>query len=404
MDFSGGFLTKIAKSNYATGVEHFIAHDGTVKISAVIVRKRGKLLKIISRGTFDSIESFEDSIKNIYPVYMSIDGRIVLHKEQLSQNAGNGKTDPLPDMNDSELLAQTVIVGKKNSIVSYIRRNSLDALLSSFYVRGYYLHSVTLGPLSCVGMADASGGEKVVKLPYYDLQLSADGIESIHKRDFFNEDQFLSIGDENIESAFLVPFFNTVIHFGGQGLQSLPVESIKNNKREFLFKSILSRAGLPIIAGFFLILLCNFLAYENLHSKNMEMVSFLEKLRPEIEKFDSLNRQIAVSDKFNLQVTTGTMNMMAYYSDRIAGSIPGGLRLLQMSIAPPEKRVPGRSQPEFRSDIISITGLAESSLSVNVWISLLKEFSWIADIQLLNFSDDGKGMSEFSMEIRISEQ
>ena len=127
MDLLRGIIVALTQSNYATGIEHFVRTDGTMQISVVIVRKRGQSLKIITKNTFDSLEELAGGITDKYPVYVSIDGKVVLHKELSSEKSDSNGAGMVPDINDPGLLSQTVVVSEKTSFVSYVRETVIEA-------------------------------------------------------------------------------------------------------------------------------------------------------------------------------------------------------------------------------------------------------------------------------------
>ena len=101
----------------------------------------------------------------------------------------------------------------------------------------------------------------------------------------------------------------------------------------------------------------------------------------------------------------GPIPLMAFYSDRLAGSIPEGISLVRYDTCSTcKKDARSRSTIIPCKILLLVNGIAVSSISVNTWIRLLREFEWIEEVKLLIFSDYGKGMSDFSLEISIVKQ
>ncbi|MCX6232977.1 MAG: hypothetical protein NTZ33_15715 [Bacteroidetes bacterium] len=177
-----------------------------------------------------------------------------------------------------------------------------------------------------------------------------------------------------------------------------------NLKSRFLYNRYFKLVQRTAIFLFFTLLLINFLIFKMISQKNTSVnVEYLQldKLK---SKEDSLRRIINEQEKKNTNVGNKTNFFLSILTDRIASTIPEGIKLSEINVNPSKFL---REQKVFRFDFdkILVNGYADNSYLLNQWLKLLENKSLITKSNVITYKQEsGLSNGYFELEFYYNNQ
>ncbi len=351
-----------------------------------------------------------DSIKNIAfntnPVCITLNGKGILHKKiTVAENDDDEYilNQLLPGANIKDFYLQKVVAHNNTLFVSAVRKQTVDKVLELFQADGKNIIQLTLGPFQ-VGCL----------LPF--LQLGEDTVTihaANHKIDYANniishysktEDPFIgtyTIGSETIASEYLIPFASGMaILLDSQ--TSDEIDFVTENTAEQYQKNIFNFSLKAILSFVFVLLLINFLFFNQLYKKNTRLKVAVTTNIQGADRLKQLKDDVSKKELFLKQAGWFEASKTSFYADRIIALMPQELKLRELSVYPPDKEKNKIAQNEinFQNKRIFIKGITQKSSIVNLWIDSLKTLEWANEVKIENYyldNQNGFGIFEVSV-------
>jgi hypothetical protein len=401
---SGGLINSITRVNRSTGLEVVLHPDGGITLNYVGIIKQGGLICVEKAERFYAVADFAKVVDKKYPVYISFDGKGVLHRENSGTKTGYEIGDYNGRSTEPDVVEQTILLNDGSEIKSYTRMDRIAELSDALMAHGYYVFQIMLGPFACGVIAETDNPEATITTPRYELQYAGGVLTSFSKRgDSFAQSSFVVEGKE-INLDFLIAFANAVCHFAGMADSGIGYPPLKIREEEFRYKNLIEKLRLPFLLCCFMVLVINYLIYERYRASNVQMRNELARDTSVIEEYEKLASLFEQKEKYLVSSGFRERTLISYYSDRIAGTIPDGLKITRMTFAPEEKKSSGSSVVSYQNGIIMIFGVTESGIALNGWIQALKKFSWVAEVRMLGYTNTGDDLADFNIEIKMSEK
>ena len=160
--------------------------------------------------------------------------------------------------------------------------------------------------------------------------------------------------------------------------------------------------GFSMVSLFFLVVMINLFvsnAYEKTHNELQFKVNGKKKY---VEELASLNEELKIKEQFVQSSGVARASKISYYTDQIALSVSEAIQLNQLFVNPLEKRINKAEDINFNYNSIKITGTVSRSIELNNWVKTLKNYGWVADINIISFIQDNyKKAGEFEIEVSI---
>ena len=368
----------------------------------VSVKKRGPIISVITTERFDSISEFAKVADRRYPVYLSFDGKGILHRNTASSAEATGIKDRSAPMTNPDILEQTVPLINGSQIRTYTRKEKIDEVTGQLQEYGFQVFQVILGPFACSAVADTGGEDARIRTENYYLVYSNRVLVSMAMSDALEMESIFTVDSMDVSIGFLVAFSNAICHFTGLFFEPLSYTDFKKTREEFCYKSLNAIVRLPFLAACFIILLGNYLLYKHYRSENLNMRNELAGNSEEIDRYEKLTILMKQKEEYFSSSGYHERSLISFYADRMAAELPEGLKLKRLTFFPETKKSPGSTAVLFQNEIIHISGNAVSGMSIHAWITALKEFRWVAEVKMLGYSDSGHGLADFVIQINLA--
>ncbi|MDX9928264.1 MAG: hypothetical protein RBS37_00250 [Bacteroidales bacterium] len=397
-----GLIQSVTRGNRSNGLEAVFQPDGGVILNYVGIKKQGGVICVEKAEQFHTVADFLKVADKKYPVYLSYDGRGVLHRQYSASKADYDIGDLHVRSSETDVVEQTVNLNDGSMIKSYTRRDRVAELLDELTVNGYYVFQIILGPFACRVLAETDNLEGSITIPGYRLQYTGGILTGFTRtEDYYTKSSFMVEGKE-ISLDFMIAFANSVCHFQGITESGIDYPLLSIRTEEFRYKNMIGRLKLPFLICCFVALVLNYLIYERHRTSNAKMRNELAGEALVIKGYERLASILDQKERYLSSSGYYERTLISYYSDRIAGSIPDGLKITRMTFSPEDKKVPGVSDVTYTDEIIKIFGFTESGIALNRWIQSLNEFEWIEDVRILGYSNQGNDPADFNIEIKMS--
>jgi hypothetical protein len=394
----------IIKGSKSAGLDIWITPDDKLEINVVVISSLRNKINILYKKSISSIEELPSVLSANLPIYLSIDGKGILHKIVDSQNNGPLLDALLPNANKNDFIIQHTVLEEKRELISLIRNEKLEEILLKINEYGFNILKIYLGPFSLVGILQFSEVESMLLVPYYKVLIKNNSIDGFERNSDSTPDFSIDIESENLSSAFIVPFSNSLQHFIENSTILIDYPKIIEQKGNYQFRRLFQITILLFALFLFVSLFINFLLFEHCQQKNNLLVSQIGTNREIFNKIEREKSLISSREEFLKTNKIRNRSYLAYFSDRFAKEVPVGITLGRLNIFPLQKQVASKEIPiSFQNGRILIIGSTYNSSCLNLWITDLKKYSWINEISIKNYTDNGSGPASFELDIDLKE-
>jgi len=380
----------------------WIRQDDGLEINIIVLRV-GKQITILKTKSVTSIEAIKSVIPDNLPVYLSIDGKGILHKILDPKTCGSSIINEfLPNADKNIFNIQSVALDENSKIFSIIRNEKLEEIILDIKNSGFNIINVYLGPFSITSIAQFSEKESEIFVPYYRVKFKGNSIEGFDKNTNSVPEFKIDIGSQSLYSLFIVPFSNALGHFIESAAINSDYVKISEHKENYRFRRLFKIISIGYILLIFLSLLVNFSLFDYYRQKNNFIASRIGSNQEVFNKIGELKKLILTKEEFLKYNNVLTKPLFAYYSDRIAKDIPLGITINRLIIYPLQKSITRDTPFQFNFGKIQILGSVANSNYLDTWINKLKINSWIKAVSIKNYVDPGDDHAKFELEIVLN--
>jgi len=374
------------KRRNIVGVDYNTSSDEYV-LSYCHVEKSYKKIKLKSFGQ-ETTETLKKKSKR-KDIHLNISGKLVLYK-QISVS---------DDTNEKNIISKVIPAGKEQEFYyqlsdvagktwcAVIRRDNLQEIIDNFKEQKLNVINVSLGPLSSAVFKEVIDTND---LTTSSSQIHSEGeVVTISKR---KEDQDADqlIDGHNV-SNYHVNAFATALSYhveSGTSYGSMPI--IEANWTESRYDQMKLILGGMFVMVMSVVILSNFF----LRSSYEEALVDLNMVNAQSEdSYQQLTaRQMELSNKKNLLIQNGMdrAGVAAYFSDRIASTVPIGVNLLELDIKPLNKTLKDGERSNFIKENVLVTGVSPNSADLNKWTVLLHGLEFVNEVTINNYSQSDR--------------
>ena len=393
----------IIKGQKCAGIHINLLSANKYDISMLVLKKTKSTIEVEKTiNKLSSIQEITNHITASIPVILSIGGRGIIHKEAEKENGEVNWLQLFPNTQKKDFYSQSFDIADNNSYFSIIRKELVDNILQEFKMHKIFIVDFFLGPVSINQIIPFLNSDKL-KIPNYLIDINKDnkliqnfkytGSADDNEIDYFIE-------NEKIQSDVLIPYANAISYYIGVENISTDIEKIEFEKKEFIYKQLVSILFFGFLGILFLILLINFILFDTYKNKKNGAAVQLAHNKELINRLEKLQKDLKVKEEIINNADILSSTKWSYYADRIAISLPSKISLTEMVINPLSKKVEPGNEVLFIKNIIEISGKTSSSIYLNDWIKILNQEDWISDIEIINFTQENKySAGEFSIKV-----
>lgn len=401
-------LDALLKSKSSAGVEFNFQSGGSIAIHCAILRKEKNSVQLASGSVAAEIKNLKEIIPSDAPVFISINGKGIIHKKISVSENDTDKTllhKVLPNAGENEFYIQKSKAGGNEIFVSIIRKETADNILRDLAAIGLHVAGCSLGPFSVNSILPLMNGDNSL----YDLKFSGhklsvvDGkINLFELMDTNGAGERIKVGADEIPGSQLISFASALQYFvGDQAMANIPF--VKNAKEDYRQKRIFKTAGASALVFFFILLLANYFLFTSFSNSYNELNQKVQMNTNLLAGFEKMRTEISDKEKFLEQTGLLDPSKTSYYADQVAVDLPLSIQLTQLNIYPlVRKNMADDNDLSFTSHSIQIKGNSDKSTELNEWIKILRQKNWVKNVSVLNYSQDAsKKTGDFNIEVTI---
>jgi hypothetical protein len=396
---------KLIKGQAAFGVEliYNTKENFTLIVIELISNKGG--IEVSNKYIDITLEELAKKNTKNRPVYFSIGGKGVIHKKVKAEDHVQGQellNQVLPNASIKDFYLQKVKIEGFEWWVSVVRRDVVDKLIKQVERLKLFGIQMYLGPFvleNTIPLLDKMS----VSTTSHELIMEKNSIIQMDSLGSVSNGEEYNIEGEIINSHELIAFGTAFSHFvPPTKIVAISSKKIEETKEEYLHKNKLLAVGLSMISLFFIVVMINLVvanAYEKTHNELQFKVNSKKKYVVELA---NLNEELKIKEQFVQNSGVARASRISFYADQIALSVSKAIQLDQLFINPLEKRITKAEDINFNYNNIKITGTVSRSIELNNWVKVLKQYDWVADIDIISFIQDNfKTAGEFEIEVTI---
>lgn len=390
----------LVKGSKALGVDLYINSDGSFDIRCMVLNRHKNKISIENKFTgLKQINDIQDKSLKGLPVCLSIDGKGVLFKRVEKNNKQKLINQILPNAKESDFFLQKLNSSDNFMFVAAIRKEILDSLIELFNKINVFITHLYIGPFALMNIVEIIGVDDFYT-NHYKVKTEESNIISIEK---INEIKLVSykIGDDEFYSDELQVYTSGLgffIDFSDEDIFEKVIES----KSEFLYKQLFTIAGWFALAFFFVLLMTNYLFF-NQYNKKLNSINFRYNQNLEmIKKLDTLKSEYNLKEQYFVSSGFLDASEQSYFADRIANSVPTKIQLTSLNINPLDGKFKNDKPLNFLMGKIRVSGSVTQSIILNNWVKKLKDLDWIKQVTIVDYIHESmENPAVFELEIDI---
>lgn len=386
------FLNGISKLAGLT--VHLTGRDSMV-YNVVLVEKKKQKLIITDRKQAMNADQVQNFIPRNCPVLVNIEGWGVLVKKANFNDEGELTGNLVPNPDDFQIFTY-----RQGNIgfAAVIRNEHFNVMFEQITQFPFEIAGISCGPFAIGDLIEILNLDGNVIAGNWNLEVTNGFIEEIIVLPE-NVSVGYKLGDDIITSVYL-PAFAQVVQFysGVYGKEFFNIELLK----EVAYKRLSVVVGWAILLFLLGGLFVNYFWFDKL-SKDYNAISSEYSLN------ESILKQLKVAEE-ELKQTEDLMekgglvgsSSFAFFSDQLASCLPNGIILTRMELLPLKGKMMAGKEIQFEDQTIIIEGETYETLFIDRWINNLKKESWVRDIRLDSYFNDGDNEpSVFKMTIKL---
>jgi Tfp pilus assembly protein PilN len=402
----------IFKSKTAAGLEVILLPDGNHQLHLVTLKKqKSTLLREIQREALSSFNEVQQLLDSKTPLILIINGKGIVHRKVSSSENDTPATllnKLLPNAHVEDFVIQKTPVNTTEVFVSVIRLNVLTDLIQELVKNK--LTNITacfLGPFVITTLLPLLSNDQInneqLLISNFRLQIREQQITSIETiTDGTNEQ--LRIGEDLLPQQLVIPFAGALSYFTGNTDDVFNSVLLNELKEEFHQKQKFELRGWILLVATFIILIINYLFFNNYWSKNKEMNAQLELTQVAMQRYEKLKTEFDQKKQFLEQNGLLENSRTSYYADQLSKELPASMQFTGLEIHPLKKKKTGEDDKGFlfENKLIRVTGNCQRNTELNEWMKKIKKQNWVEDVVLSNYKqDNAKENGFFLVEIKL---
>jgi Tfp pilus assembly protein PilN len=387
-------------SRTAAGLHIEIRKDNSIVGYCCVLEKKKGQVKIKKQFSVSNLDELPTKLPVKTPLFIIVNGKGVVHKK-IQENKSTDIKDivhsVLPSANVDDLFVQTCD-GKDGRFVSFVRKNIPDKLVREIHKQQYSILKLYLGPYKLNTILPVlKTDEHELSLSFFLLKIKNSGLSDF---EVLPESQYQDISmpldNEQINDKYVLPFAAALNYFLPRDDDDVRFyQDIIQDAGDFSFRILLKPFMVAVLILFFTVLLLNYFIFSNFQNKYNEL-SFRNAQKTNlIRQISELEQELDTKQALIAGTGLSSSPRLSFYADRIAASLPPGIRLTDLNIRPLSKKLEPNEKAVFESYRIRINGVSKKSGDFSRWVKSLQEKEWVMDIRIIERSQKDLGSSTF---------
>jgi len=318
----------------------------------------------------------------------------------LTRFSSEDRSTLFEEIEEEEFYLQKTISKGGWMIQSACRKSAIDPILQQIELEKRFVLDVSLSP---------------VAIPVLENLLSEVSICSGHYRFIFQEGQLRSIKEEKTQlckdeiikdiriggqklQMDEAPHLAAIVHYFQEGPAHLSI--LKSQSTQSKFFKRFRMTAIFSLAGFFVLLLLNFLFYSHARTRLSDMQNNGESNLALVKMIEAKQSEIREYQDLRVTGSSSPEETYAFYLEEIAGNRPGGIWFNSLVVHPCTNRKEHGKALMLDPSVLILKGAARDPVSLNTLIESLESLDWIQDIELVSYENSIE-MKNASFELTI---
>jgi Tfp pilus assembly protein PilN len=404
-------ISSLLKAPHAAGLRIKIMKSGQLILQLVTIAKKKKEIEILKVGeVFHSIQTLPVDQASQLPLFISLDGKGVLHKSlEITTTTTNAELvgKMLPNAHPKDFYLQRSAINEHKAWVSMARKELVDGLLQQLNELGWYPHDFLLGNFSLLTASTALEKEQQ-PAAFIDeevhMELNDKGFVALTSTKDEYLPQRFSISGKTLDTPALVAMGNAIQYYLPNPYIHRPVyATVTEHANDFFHKRLFSKLGWTALGTFMMVLLINFLTFDHYSTKHQEVATTVRQNEAMLVQLQQLRSELQA--KKNFIAASGFVNAssISYFADQLALTLPKSIKLQQIVINPPIKKRKEGEPISFEFNEIRVVGITNENLDLNAWIKQIKTKKWVKEVSIVDFIQGKRkngGAFEFNIKVK----
>ena len=398
--------SELLKSNRIIGLHVKVQGSEEPLFSYVILkRKKGKIEIELEETIQCDFEKLPSHLPIKCPIYLSIDGKGILHKKIQRDSSKPAIQEAIPNAKEEDFYFEQFDSTEQTAYLSFARKEAVNEILTKLQAQKFSVVGLTISPFVARGIFEIFPdlpSSLLVGSYVIEVEKTDGAIAGYRKLDDDTiEPKSYTLGDNHILSSHLLPFYQALTYYAN-GSEASQYPAIAAQKTEYVSKRLFILAGGGTLLFLFLVLLINLFVFTSLTEEKQRLESQVLGNREIVSKLKQVKGELAWKEKFIGQGGGDQKKWFSYVADQIGSTVPEEITLEKLELHPVTSKIRKQKEIEIAPDAIRIEGIAKSSLPVNDWALELKKMPWATSVAVENFSLlENSQLGIFSIEIRL---
>lgn len=397
------------------GLEVVLQAEGPDTFRYTLLELEKGIVSITKKGSVQGLEELQQQLPENVPVVLVISGRGIVHKSlSLPIDAVDDKVIAgiMPSLKPEAFYVQRY-EAEDSSVVSLARRQHIDQLLEKLLACKYPLIAASFGPFVLTHLLtlleeDTALQDQLI-LEGYRLELGEYRIRSCRPVVEGEGDGTMEfrLGDERVAASHILTYaaaFGNLVSLPSP--VSLSMAAIQQAASERRHQQVFRLFAAAALAFFFFVLLGNFLLFGWLSERNAALQTQMGENSSSLHQLSLLEQE--TEEKRQFLTVAGWLNSpkLSFYADRLAASVPEGIRLQELSIHPYKEQASKEQKKDvFDIGTVLVLGSCRDPLVLNRWIRALSAAPWIAKVENQNYLfDEASREGKFAFHVQLKEE
>ncbi len=389
--------------NRFSGIEHTFK-NGSDSIIVSVLKKSKNEIDLNSTFEIETLEALSNKLKKSQHAYLIINNEKVLTKQIESEQKEALKLvyKAFPNIKIDDFYFE-ILSEKNNHFVALCRKDYVDELINNYAKLKLYIISISFGNSSVSTLkpfiksnAIYSSNSKIIVKDNYIIDIQKIENDLTHNYELNG----LTVSNENLLS--FSGALNNILKVNATvtNYETKKNEALNNYKQVSFFKQFLKFAGLFLLVG----LLINFLVFSYYFNKVNELNQISEINQSTKNRIIKLNESVSKKQKMVDDLLKSNGSKSSFFVNEIIQSLPNSIILSETNYQPLEKRIKPDKEIELNINKIRVSGISNNSELFSIWISQLEQKTWIEKINIESYGSESKSNSDFSINIKLSDE
>ncbi len=389
--------------NRFSGIEHTFK-NGSDSIIVSVLKESKNEIDLDSTFEIETLEVLSTKLKKSQHACLIINNEKVLTKQIESEQKEALKLvyKAFPNIKIDDFYFE-ILSEKNNHFVSLCRKDYVDELINNYAKLKLYIISISFGNSSVSTLkpfiksnAIYSSNSKIIVKDNYIIDIQKIENDLTHNYELNG----LTVSNENLLS--FSGALNNILKVNATvtNYETKKNEALNNYKQVSFFKQFLKFAGLFLLVG----LLINFLVFSYYFNKVNELNQISEINQSTKNRIIKLNESVSKKQKMVDDLLKSNGSKSSFFVNEIIQSLPNSIILSETNYQPLEKRIKPDKEIELNINKIRVSGISNNSELFSIWISQLEQKTWIEKINIESYGSESKSNSDFSINIKLSDE